>query len=224
MALGPALVPVARASDLEAEANRAATEKQNSPMMEGLASHTRHRWETMRDHYRENTELRLSKCVRARNMEYEPAKMAEIREQGGSEIFMGIVSTKCRTATAWLRDTLLGVGADKPWGISATPLPEVPPDVQTAMQGIMQQNLMQHYAEGGEQPSEADLKQLAGGMKDTAMRAMKFEADKRVERMEKKMEDQFVEGGFTKAMFEFTNDVATFPYACLLYTSPSPRD
>ena len=221
MALGPALVPVARASDLEAEANRAATEKQNSPMMEGLASHTRHRWETMRDHYRENTELRLSKCVRARNMEYEPSKMAEIREQGGSEIFMGIVSTKCRTATAWLRDTLLGVGADKPWGISATPLPEVPPDVQTAMQGIMQQNLMQHYAEGGEQPSEADLKQLAGGMKDTAMRAMKFEADKRVERMEKKMEDQFVEGGFTKAMFEFTNDVATFPYAIL--KGPIPR-
>jgi hypothetical protein len=37
---------------MEAEANRAASEKQNSAMMEGLASHTRRRWETMRDHYR----------------------------------------------------------------------------------------------------------------------------------------------------------------------------
>jgi hypothetical protein len=123
MALGPALVPVARASDLEAQATRDAAEKQGTPMMAGLAAHTRHRWEIMRDHYRQNTEVRLSKCVRARNMEYEPSKLASIKEQGGSEIFMGIVSTKCRTATAWLRDTLLGVGPDKPWGISATPVP-----------------------------------------------------------------------------------------------------
>ena len=221
MALGPALVPVARASDLEAQATRDAAEKQGTPMMAGLAAHTRHRWEIMRDHYRQNTEVRLSKCVRARNMEYEPSKLASIKEQGGSEIFMGIVSTKCRTATAWLRDTLLGVGPDKPWGISATPVPEVPPDVATAMQGIMQQNLMQHYADGGEQPSEDDLKQLASSMKDTATREMKHEADKRVERMEKKMEDQLVEGGFTKAMFDFTNDIATFPYAVL--KGPIPR-
>ena len=36
MALGPALIPVARASDLEAQAQRASDEKQNSPMIQGL--------------------------------------------------------------------------------------------------------------------------------------------------------------------------------------------
>jgi len=221
MALGPALIPVARASDLEAQAQRASDEKQNTPMVQGLSSHVHKRWEVMRDHHQDNLEERLAQCVRARNMEYEPAKLAEIQSQGGSEIFMGIVSAKCRTATAWLRDTLLGVGTDKPWSLSATPIPEVPPDVTQAMQNIMQQNLMQYYDAGGEPPADFELKQLASGMKDTAMRSMKFEAEKRVERMETKMEDQMLEGGFTKALFEFTNDIATFPYAVL--KGPIPR-
>ena len=221
MALGSALIPVARASDLEAQAQRASDKKQNTPMIVGLSSHVHKRWEVMRDHHQDTLEERLAQCVRARNMEYEPGKLAEIQEQGGSEIFMGIVSAKCRTATAWLRDTLLGQGTDKPWSLSATPIPEVPPDITQAMQNIMQQNLMQYYDAGGEPPDEAELKQLASGMKDTAMRAMKFEAEKRVERMETKMEDQMIEGGFTKALFEFTNDIATFPYAVL--KGPIPR-
>ena len=221
MALGSAIIPVARASDLEAAAQREASERQNSPMVQGLAAHTRHRWEVMRDHFRDELEDRLTSCVRARNMEYEPAKLAEIQNQGGSEIFMGIVSAKCRTATAWLRDTLLGQGTDKPWSLTSTPIPEVPPDVAMAMQNIMRQNLMQYYAEGGEQPSPEELRQLASGMKDTAMRAMKFEAEKRIERMEAKLEDQMVEGGWTKALFEFTNDIATFPYAIM--KGPIPR-
>lgn len=221
MALGSALIPVARASDLEAQAQRASDKKQNTPMIVGLSSHVHKRWEVMRDHHQDTLEERLAQCVRARNMEYEPGKLAEIQEQGGSEIFMGIVSAKCRTATAWLRDTLLGQGTDKPWSLSATPIPEVPPDITQAMQNIMQQNLMQYYDAGGEPPNEDELRQLASGMKDTAMRAMKFEAEKRVERMETKMEDQMVEGGFTKALFEFTNDIATFPYAIL--KGPIPR-
>lgn len=221
MALGPALIPVARASDLEAAAQREASQKQATPMIQGLASHTRKRWEVMRDHFREDLEDRLTACVRARNMEYEPSKLAEIQEQGGSEIFMGIVSTKCRTATAWLRDTLLGQGTDKPWSLSPTPIPEVPPEDAMAMQNMMRQTLMQYYAEGGAQPSPQELRELASGMKDTAMRELKHRAEKRVERMEKKLEDQMVEGGWTKALFEFTNDVATFPYAIM--KGPIPR-
>jgi hypothetical protein len=221
MALGSPLIPVARASDIEAAAKRAADEMQNQPIIQGLAAHTRRRWEVMRDHHRENIEDRLIQCVRARNMEYEPEKLAEIREQGGSEIFMGIVSTKCRTATAWLRDTLLGTGADKPWSLSPTPMPDVPPDVIANLQRIMEGNLQMYYAEGNAPLDPMDLKQLATGMKDTAMREMKHEAEKRVERMEAKMEDQMAEGNFTKALFEFTNDIATFPYAIL--KGPIPR-
>ena len=60
----------------------------------------------------------------------------------------------------------------------------------------MQQQLQQFYADGNGEIPPMELKKLASGMKDTAMRSMKFEAEKRVERMEMKMEDQMVEGGF----------------------------
>jgi len=221
MALGSQLIPIARASDLEAAAQRESAEKQMTPMIQGLSAHVRRRWEVMRDHKRNTIEDRLSACVRARNMEYDPGKMAEIREMGGSEIFMGIVSTKCRTATAWLRDTLLGVGADKPWALSATPIPEVPPEVAANLQRIMAANLQQYYAEGNQQLDPMELKELAAGMKDTATRSMKHEAEKRVERMELKMQDQLAEGGWVKALYEFTNDLATFPFAVL--KGPIPR-
>ena len=215
------IIPVASASKLEKEALKKNEKKQQAPLIVGLSSHVRKRWEVMRDHKKQDIEERLTKTARARNMEYSAAKMAEIKAQGGSEIFMGIVSTKCRTATAWLRDTLLGTGGDKPWSISATPVPDVPPDIITRLEGIMQQNLMQFYAQGGDQVDPANLKQLASGMKDTAMREMKHEAEKRVDRMEKKMEDQLIEGGFIKALFEFTNDIATYPFATL--KGPVPR-
>lgn len=221
MAIGPALIPAASASTLEDEARRVDQEKQNSQLIQGIARHVRRRWEVMRDHKRTNIEPRLTQCLRARNMEYSPEKLAEIKQQGGSEIFMGIVSAKCRTATAWLRDTLLGTGADKPWAIGATPIPDVPPEVQQRLQQVMQQNLAQYYAQGNEPIAPEDLKALASGMKDTAMRSMKEEADRRVERMERKMEDQLIEGGFTKAIYELTNDIATFPFAVL--KGPVPR-
>jgi len=215
------IIPVASASKLEKEAKRKNEKNQQRPIIVGLASHVRKRWIVMRDHKKDDIEERLTKAARARNMQYSATKMAEIKSQGGSEIFMGIVSTKCRTATAWLRDTLLGTGTDKPWSISATPIPDVPPDIINTLQGIMQQNLMQFYAQGGEAVDPSNLKQLASGMKDTAMRTMKHEAEKRVDRMEMKMEDQLIEGGFVKALFEFTNDIATYPFATL--KGPVPR-
>lgn len=215
------IIPVASASKLEKEALKKNEKKQLRPLIQGLASHVSKRWVVMRDHKQEEIEDRLTETARARNMEYPPAKLAEIQAQGGSEIFMGIVSTKCRTATAWLRDTLLGTGTDKPWSISATPIPEVPDDILDRLEGIMQQNLMQFYDQGGAQIPPEELKSLAAGMKDTAMREMKHEAEKRVDRMEKKMEDQLIEGGYVKSLFEFTNDIATYPYAVL--KGPVPR-
>ncbi len=215
------IIPVASASKLEKEALKKNEKKQLRPLIQGLAAHVSKRWVVMRDHKQEEIEDRLTETARARNMEYPPAKLAEIQAQGGSEIFMGIVSTKCRTATAWLRDTLLGTGTDKPWSISATPIPEVPSDIVDRLEGIMQQNLMQFYDQGGGQIPPEELQHLAAGMKDTAMREMKHEAEKRVDRMEKKMEDQLIEGGYVKSLFEFTNDIATYPYAVL--KGPVPR-
>lgn len=214
MATGLALIPVARASDLEAEARRRNDETQNTPVIQGLAAHVRERWDSARIAKRK-LEERMLQCLRQRNGEYDPEKAQEIAEQGGSDIFINLTSVKCRAATSWLRDTLLGSGADKPWSIQGTPEPTMPPEILQELQATLAQQLMTHIEQGGMPPSQDELRQLAMQMKDEAMRQLKEESDERVGRMERKMEDQLAEGGWHKAFNEFLDDIVTFPYAVL---------
>lgn len=214
MATGIALIPVASAADLEAEQMRRNAEAQNQPVIQGLAAHVRKRWDVAKTAKRELEERMLS-CLRQRNGEYDPDKLADIQRQGGSDIYVNLTSVKCRAATSWLRDTLLGVGADKPWALDATPVPDLPPDVVASLQAEMQQELMMLMEQGGQMPSEEQLRQIAVSMKDRAMRAMKEEAEERVDRMARKMEDQLVEGGWHKAFNEFLDDIVTFPFAAM---------
>lgn len=219
--LGLALIPVASARDLEEQQRKETAEQQARPLIQGLAAHVRKRWEMMRDYKRKSIEGRLKKCSRMRSLEYPPEKLAEIRKFGGSEIYMGVASTKCRTATAWMRDTLLGTGTDKPWALDATPVPELPPGVVEYLKGIMARQLQVEYANGLTPLDPAALKMLAAQMKDTAMRSLKEEAERRVDRMEQRIEDQLAEGGFHKALHQFLDDLATYPFA--VFKGPVPR-
>ena len=167
MATGMALIPVARASDLEAEARRRSQEMQNTPVIQGLASHVRKRWDSARIAKRK-LEERMLQCLRQRNGEYDPDKAQEIINQGGSDIFINLTSVKCRAATSWLRDTLLGSGSDKPWSIRATPNPTMPPEIMASLQAKLTAQLTAHLAQGGQPPDEEQLRQLAIQMKDEA--------------------------------------------------------
>lgn len=210
---GLALMPVSRVSDIEAEAKRQANEQNSQPVVQGLAAHVSKRWQIARLAKR-NLEERMLKCLRRRNGEYDPEKLAEIQEQGGSEIFIQLTSVKCRAATSWLRDTLLGTGSDRPWSLEATPIPDLPPAIIDQLKAKMATELMSAYAQGL-QPDPEQLRQMASSMKDAAMRELKEEAETRVERMMDKMEDQLLEGGFQRAFNEFLDDIVTFPYAVM---------
>jgi hypothetical protein len=209
-----ALIPVARASDLEAEAKKRSDELQNKPVIQGLAAHVRTRWDSARTAKRD-LEDRMLQCLRQRNGEYDPDKAQDIAEQGGSDIYINLTSVKCRAATSWLRDTLLGSGADKPWSIEGTPNPDMPPEILQGLQAELAQQLMAHIEQGGQPPSQEQLRQIAMQMKDEAQRQLKEESSDRVGRMERKMEDQLAEGGWYKAFNEFLDDIVTFPYAVL---------
>lgn len=214
MATGIALIPVARASDLEAEAKKRSEAMQNQPVIQGLAAHVRTRWDSSRTAKRK-LEERMLQCMRQRNGEYDPDKLQEINDQGGSDIFINLTSVKCRAATSWLRDTLLGTGTDKPWSIAATPNPTMPPEILEELKARLANELMIHIQQGGAQPSESELRTMAMTMKDEADREMREEAAERIARMERKMEDQLQEGGWHQAFNEFLDDIVTFPYAVL---------
>lgn len=209
-----ALIPVASAKDLEDEAKRKSDELQKTTYIQGLAAHARRRWEVARD-AKQDLEERMLSCVRQRNGEYDPDIQAQINEQGGSDLFIQLTSVKCRAATSWLRDTLLGSGSDKPWAIESSPVPDLPPEILQGLQGQLAQEVMQVAQTTGAMPSEEDLRQIAMSMKDETMNAVREEAADRVNRMEKKMEDQLLEGGWYKAFNEFIEDIVTFPYAVI---------
>lgn len=209
-----ALMPVARASDMEAMSRRESDRQNAQPVIRGLASHTKERWGSAKDAKRE-LEERVLECLRQRQGKYDPAKLSEIQRDGGSEIFIQLTSVKCRAATSWLRDALLGTGADKPWGLHTTPIPELPPQTIDSLKAQMAAQLMQVYSQGEQAPDEEQLRVLATDMKDLAMRKMKEDADARVSRMETRMEDQLVEGGWLRAFNEFLDDIVTFPFACV---------
>jgi len=209
-----ALIPVARASDLEAQAKKRSDVTQNTPVIQGLASHVRTRWESTRTAKR-TLEERMLECLRQRNGEYDPDKLQEITEQGGSSIYINLTSVKCRAATSWLRDTLLGTGQDKPWSISGTPNPTMPPEFMEELKARLSNELMIHIQQGGMQPSESELRTMASTMKDEAEREIREESEARIDRMSRKMEDQLQEGGWHQAFNEFLDDIVTFPYAVL---------
>jgi hypothetical protein len=211
---GLALVPVARASDLEAQARRDSIEQNQQPVIQGLASQVKGRWEVAKDSKRE-LEERMLQCLRQRRGEYDPDKLADIKRQGGSEIFIQLTSVKCRAATSWLRDALLGTGADKPWGLHSTPIPELPENVMASLQQQMAQQLYQMALQGEQPPDPEALKAIAAQMKDAALRQVKEDSSDRIRRMEDRMEDQLVEGGFLKAFNQFLDDIVTFPFGVI---------
>ena len=212
--LGAALIPVASAAELERQAHERNAELQAQPLMQGLAAHVRRRWEVARDGRRE-LEERMLQCVRQRNGEYDPDVKQRIKQQGGSDIFIGLTSLKCRAATSWLRDTLLGNGADKPWGMGATPEPDLPHGMLDGLKAELQQQLQAAMEQGMPPPDDGKLREIAESMKDEAYRAYQEDAARRIERMERRMEDQLAEGGWSKAFNEFIEDVVTFPFAVM---------
>ena len=209
-----ALIPVASAADLERQSKERSDKLQQEDYIQGLASHVRKRWEVAKDG-RSDLEERMLQCVRQRNGDYDPQIQAEIESQGGSDIFVQLTSVKCRAATSWLRDTLLGTGSDKPWSMDSSPEPDLPAEVTQGLEAKLSQELMQAMASTGAMPTEEDLADIARKMQDEAMELNKEEAEKRVNRMERKMEDQLLEGGWYEAFNEFIEDIVTFPFAAL---------
>jgi hypothetical protein len=205
-----------RESDERAEAEA----RQAAPLITGLAGHIKHKFNVARDAKRYgDIEQRMIDNMRARRATYTPTKLAAIRQEGGSEVYAGITGQKCRAAGAWIRDVMMTTGEDRPWSIKASPIPDLPPEINDlileAAKGPLKEQMMSAAAGTGETPDPMATVKMISMMRDQAMEAVREEADKRVQRMATKMEDQLLEGGFLDALDQFVNDLTTFPTAVL---------
>lgn len=171
-----------------------------------LSAHIRKNWEINRQ-ARENIEDEMLKCLRQKRGEYDPDVLAQIHEQGGSEIYMKLTTTKIRAAISWITDIM---SEDRPWGLEPTPIPELPKWAITGIITRIKETM-------GMQPgvTEEQMLERAGIMRDEALKALKEIADDASDRMEQRCEDQMAEGGWDDALKEFIDDFCTFPAAFL---------
>lgn len=156
---------------------------------------------------------RYLKCKRQREGEYDPDKLEKIKKQGRSETFFNITATKAAALENWIHD-MLGSVEEKPWSLKATPLPSLPEDVtQLIIERVLSE--FPYPGPGAERPDPATVQQRALDIYDDALSETQKDAQKRVDRMEQRIADQFAEGGFAAALDEFINALSTYPVAIL---------
>jgi hypothetical protein len=197
------------------EAKRRVQEQQNAPVVSSLAAHIRRCWQMARDHKLARIQPQLMDCLRRRNGEYEPSKLARIREMGGTDIYMKLTQIKCRAGKGWVRDIMSPTG-DKPWSLEATPIPDsasgFPQHVeQTIQQAVMADvQLMQQM---GQPVDPMTVEVIAQTYREEVDRKVGEIVGRKVGLMERKIHDQMIEGGWRQAFDDFLEHLFTFKAA-----------
>lgn len=208
------ILPVKNLAALQEEDKQAASERSNQPVVQSLAAHVRECWSAAKTAKLQTVEGRMLANLRQRRGEYDADTLAEIRKQGMSEVFMMLTSNKCRAASAWLRDTLLGARDEKCWTIDPTPMPSLPETIKQTVVAEATQTAMLWYNTGLPMTREM-MTELTLTIRDRVVAEAREKAKDIADRMELKMEDQLVEGGFQRAFTAFIDDLVTFPSAII---------
>ena len=191
--------------------NRALQERQNQPVILGLAGYLRQCWDVARLAKRP-IEYKMLAAMRQRNGEYEADKLQQIRAQGGSEIYMMITEVKCRAAESWLRDILLDNGSP-PWDLHATPIPDLNPAQTKEVQAMFAERVLKMVEEYGKAPNTEEMREIKEMVSQDYRFAIMREAQNRADRMKIKIQDQFAQGGWEQSFNDFITDLVTYPAA-----------
>ena len=160
-----------------------------------------------KDSFVTNLLLQSDRQVRG---EYEPAKLAKIKALGGSETFWNVTASKCNTFVAWVMSEL-NPYRKKPFKFTPTPVPSLPDeDIQNMLQQVHAQLDMVAQTTG-QFAVEADIQAAT----DAVIEAFEKKARERIEKMEKVVSDQMIEGGFYNALEQALRDMAIFPFCVL---------
>jgi hypothetical protein len=195
---------------MEEEAGK---EPQKELYEDALASYIRNRLADMRN-FRNSRGIseRLLEALRTYKGEYSPDKLADIQQFGGSEIYARVTATKCRAATALLRDVYLG--AERPWDVDPTPHPATPADIDNEIQQLVNTEVATMFGAGVEVDPQM-IEDRVKGLRKAAERAAKKVAVQEAERAGERLDDILTEGGFYQAFAEFLIDLPIFPYAVI---------
>ncbi len=211
---GLSLLRVVSNAELQQQEDAAAQalqERQNQPMVLGLASYLRQCWDVAKI-AKKPIEDKMLMALRQRNGEYEADKLQQIKAQGGSEIYMMITEVKCRAAESWLRDILLDQGTP-PWDIVSTPIPDLSPAERQEIQDIFANRVLTMLQERQQAPNKEEMAQIKEMVSQEYRFRILQDAQNRADKMKLKIEDQFAQGGWADSFNDFITDLVTFPAA-----------
>lgn len=203
-------------AQLEAQQAAQAAPVAHAPL-HGLVGYLLTLWEQAKQAKR-RVEEQILRNMRQVNGQYEPDKIAAIRQMGGSEIYYLLTLTKCRAAKAWATDILRPAG-DRPWSLDPTPIPEMPPEVEEEIRQNLKEQMIQNAMMMGTETGDpvdpmeivAMIEAKTEEIKDLVKKALKEAAKKALAGMADKIADQLAEGGWNKAFDAVINDIIRFP-------------
>ena len=189
------------------------TSKQEEIVEDQLASHIRARMTDMRNFRNaEGISERLLNALRTYKGMYDAGKLAEIKTFGGSEVYARVTSTKCRAATALLRDVYLS--QERAWDVEPTPVPETPEAIEKDIQQLVNIEV-QTMMQAGQKIDQQMVADRVKGLQKAAERASKKVAHDEAEKATLKLDDILTEGNFYEAFAEFLIDLPIFPFAVM---------
>ncbi|HAR46287.1 MAG TPA: hypothetical protein DCS05_09005, partial [Nitrospiraceae bacterium] len=188
------LVKIRTNEALEAEKTTAATPS-TQRIVDSLTSHLNGKLFASK-RAKEPIERQMLKNMRQVYGQYEPEKLAAIRNMGGSEVYILLTMTKYRAAIAWVNDILRPVG-DRPWTIAPTPKADLPPTAEQQIKAegqLLLQTVMKQLAAMGQNadPSylQSKIQKFEQEVRDDVQQNIQKEAKVRAERMAIKIDDQ----------------------------------
>lgn len=204
----------AQAAQKEQERVQAAQSKAMDEIAVGLAGYIRTLFEEFKRHRTSGNgwDNRLIEALRVFNGQYDPTKLAEIRQFGGSEVYARMIAMKCRGASSLLRDVYLG--AELPWALKPPADPDVPIEIMQAMGNLVQVEV-ETMAAAGQQVDPTKIRDRTEQLFYAARNAAKKKAAKQAMASQDKIQELLQKGGFYNALASFLSDLPLFPFACI---------
>lgn len=178
----------------------------NKPLQDALAKHVTDCYNQARYHRRYSgvSEI-LLRNMRARKCQYQPDEREMLAE--GIDVYIGLAALKAAAAESWLLDIIVN-NIEKPWTLSATPEPDLPPKLKAQVIEQLLQELPSMNSFDALRDRAEQLKSVVQGLAQKASRYA-------TERMETHISDQMDEGDWTNTFSRFVSDLTVFPTALM---------
>lgn len=199
--------------DRQENAERAALQASPEVILSSLEQYIMDQWESAK-RAKNDIETEMLKDAMQMDGEYEPEKLAAIKEVGAPEVFSQITDTKARTAYAWIDENIIQQGR-RIWSIEPTPVPDLPDHIKEKInQDIIQRSMaafQQIQMQLGVQVPQEEMKSLMNRIFEQVGKRvedeLKVQSREMADKMADKIHDQLTEGGFYDALPDLIKDL-----------------